>query len=72
MWVFSFWRPPFLLRSVIVNLKSGESLSGLLWQSRGRWLILRKASLLVPNSPPTPIDGEVVIERANVAFLQVP
>lgn len=71
MWFLSFWRPPFYLRSAIVNLKSGETLTGVVWQSRGRWITLTKAELLTAGKPPTPIDGEVVVERSNVAFFQV-
>lgn len=72
MWFISFWRPPFALRSVIVNLKSGETLSGVAWQTRGRWLTLRRAALLTAGQPPAAIDGEVVIDRSNISFLQVP
>jgi hypothetical protein len=65
------WDPP-LLHRVIVNLKSDSStaLRGVLW-TRGPWLTLRQAELLRAGQPPTPIDGEAVVHRANVAFLQV-
>ncbi len=71
MWFPYLSQPPFCLRSVILNLKSGEALSGALWQSRGPWLTLRRASLLQAGAPATPIDGEVVVSRDNVAFTQV-
>jgi hypothetical protein len=67
-----WWRPPAMLRSVIVNLKDDDlALSGVLWGARGPWLTLRNASLLKPNEPPVPTDGEVLVPRANVAFIQV-
>lgn len=68
-----WWRPPYLLRSVIVNLRHDETtaISGVLWASRGPWLILRSASLLQAQQPPAALDGEVIIDRANVAFVQV-
>lgn len=71
-WLF-FWRPPCLLRSVVVNLKgtSDTAVSGVLWRSRGAWLVLRKASVIEPHSSPLTVDGEVVIHRSNVSFLQV-
>jgi len=68
-----WWRPPCLLRSVIVNLKSDSDVAvrGVLWHSRGAWLVLREPALLRPAGPATPVDGDVVIHRDNVAFLQV-
>ena len=68
-----WWRPPCLLRSVIVNLNQSDAtaLRGVLWQSRGAWLVLREVQLLKANAPVTPVDGEVVIHRAMVTFIQV-
>ncbi len=57
---------------MIVNLKSGEALSGVLWQTRGRWYTLKNAALLTAGQKPTPIDGEAVIDRSNISFIQVP
>jgi hypothetical protein len=56
---------------VLINLKTGEALSGVLWKSRGRWMVLRNATLLVEQQPPAKLDGDTVIDRANVKFLQV-
>jgi hypothetical protein len=58
---------------VIVNLQSDSdtALRGVLWQSRGAWLVLREVVMLKVNTPQTPVDGEVVIHRSNVAFIQV-
>ncbi len=68
-----WWRPPCLLRQVIVNLKSdpNTAIQGVLWQSRGAWLTLRTPSALTPAQPPKAMDGDVVIHRENVSFLQV-
>jgi hypothetical protein len=68
-----WWRPPYLLRSVIVNLRDDPTtaISGVLWTSRGPWLIVRQASLLKAQQASTALDGEVVIERDNVAFVQM-
>jgi hypothetical protein len=71
VWFRSFWQPPFTLRSVILNLKSGDVLAGMLWSSRGSWLVLRNANLLKAGAAPTPIDGEAVVHRDNLAFVQV-
>lgn len=71
MWWFD--RPPCLLRSVLVNFvhDHDSALRGVLWQSRGPWLVLRDVTAIKPNQPPTIVDGDVVIHRSNVAFLQV-
>jgi hypothetical protein len=68
-----WWQPPCLVRAVIVNRKDDPTtaLRGVLWSSRGSWLVLRDASVLAVNAPPRLIDGEIVIHRSNVAFLQV-
>jgi len=62
-----------LLRSVLVNLVSDRdsALRGVLWQSRGPWLVLRDVSVIKPSAAPLAVDGDVVIHRNNVAFLQV-
>jgi len=68
-----FWRPPCLLRSVIVNLTDDPStaIKAVLWASNGAWLTFKDASLLKANTPPAPMDGDVVIHRDRVSFLQV-
>lgn len=68
-----FWRPPCLLRTVIVNLTSNPDLAirGVLWGYRGSWLTLREATMLQASVNAKPLDGEVVVHRSNVSFLQV-
>lgn len=70
-WLF-WWRPPCLLRAVIVNLTDGQTaIQGVLWNSRGAWLTIRDAKLLVANTTPQTIDGEAVVHRDRVSFVQV-
>lgn len=69
-WLF-WWRPPCLLRQVIVNLTNGEAVEGLLWQSRGPWLIIKHPRGLKAGAPPLPMEGEAVIHRSTVTFMQV-
>jgi hypothetical protein len=68
-----WWRPPCQLREVIVNLANdkGSALQGVLWSARGPWLTLRNVSVLSQGQPPTPLDGESTIHRANITFIQV-
>lgn len=56
--------------SVIVVLRSGESMSGVLLHRWRRHLELANVRLLTPD--PTPVDGRVYIDRANVAWVQAP
>jgi hypothetical protein len=58
-------------RSVIVSSKSGNDFRGVLWRQEGRYLVLRNAELLRTREAPLPVDGEVVIPRENVEFIQV-
>jgi hypothetical protein len=61
------------LRTVIVNLTDDDTaIRGVLWRSRGPWLVLRDVAILKGGVPPTPVDGEIVVHREHVAFLQVP
>lgn len=80
MW--AWWQPPCLLKTVIVNLKddTATSLRGVLWQTRGPWWTLRSVALLhaqeasVPmglNVVETPIQGDAIVHRDNIAFVQV-
>jgi hypothetical protein len=68
-----WWNRPPVLRIVIVNQQhdAQEAIRGALWGYRGPWLVLRDASLLRAHSEPQPLDGEVLVLRANVSFLQV-
>jgi len=61
------------LRSVVVNLKgtSESAISGVLWRSRGPWLVLRRASIIEAHSEPVAVDGEVIVHRSHVSFVQV-
>jgi hypothetical protein len=56
-----------------VNLRHtpDEAFEGVLWSSRGPWLMLRAVSALKVGQPPTPVLGDVVIHRSNLAYLQV-
>jgi len=67
-----FWRPPCLLRSVIINLKSDDAsaIKGVLWATRGPWLTFKECTLLKAHLS-TAVDGDVIIHRSNIAFLQV-
>lgn len=66
-----WWRPPFHLRSVILNLTSNDAISGVLWSTRAGWYTLRNASALKAGQQPVTIDGEACIHRDQIVFVQV-
>ena len=68
----SWFKPRYpVLKRVIVNTKTGNAFRGLLWAKKADYLVLRQAEMLGEGATRAPMDGEVVIERANVDFMQV-
>lgn len=57
-------------RRIMVNLANGSAIDGILWDDRGRLLVLRDANLHSEGGS-APLDGDVVIERDRIAFVQV-
>lgn len=64
------WRRTVLRRNVVVNLLSGTAISGVLMQKSGPLLVLKNAVLHEPGSPPQPMDGEAIVERTSVDYIQ--
>lgn len=58
-------------KRVVVNLLTDRAFTGILWARRGPLLVLRDAVMHEPGVPPAPIDGEVVVERDQIEFIQV-
>lgn len=57
---------------VIVTLKSGVAFSGVLVEADAKSFILRDAQALTPHDSPVPVDGELVVARPDVDYLQRP
>jgi small nuclear ribonucleoprotein (snRNP)-like protein len=57
--------------NVVVNLTSGKAFDGIMWERRGPLLVLRKARMLEAGHDAIEVDGEVVIERDKVEFIQL-
>lgn len=66
-----FSQPWPLLERVLVNLEDGRAFDAVLYDQRGPLLVLRDARLIEPGAEPVQLDGEVIIERPRVAFIQV-
>lgn len=65
-----FTRYP-VLKTVVVNLKTGSTFRGVLWKKRQGYVVLRNAEMLRGKAESVPVDGEVMIDSANVDFIQV-
>lgn len=63
-----------LRRKVLVTLKSGDGFSGVLFSADRDCLVLREAVAVAygPRSESVPVGGELLILRADVAYMQLP
>ena len=58
-------------RRVLVQLDTGRAVIGTLWCTKAHRVVLKAAELLEPGTDgPTRMDGDVVIERARVEYIQ--
>ncbi len=58
-------------QKVIVNTRTDRAFRGILWRRAWGYLVLRQAEMLQAAGETIPMDGELVIERRNVDFIQV-
>ncbi len=61
-----------LLASVVVTLKSGTAFAGVLYAEDKGAVVLCKAEHIAPDGSRTAVDGEVVMLRSDVDFVQRP
>lgn len=70
MWSWFPWRRTAVRKRVVVNL-SDKAFTGILWAKRGPLLVLKDVVLMQHGAADTPMDGEVIVERSRVDFIQV-
>jgi hypothetical protein len=58
-------------RKVLVNLMSGNAIGGVCVHDGPTAIAIRGATVHEPNSEPAPADGEILIDRINVDFIQL-
>lgn len=58
-------------RNVLISLFSDNAVSGVCTYAGGKCVVLRGATVHTPGADPAPADGEVLIDRANVDFIQL-
>lgn len=61
-----------LRRNVIVTLKDGQSFGGVLYEVDSESFVLRNAEAFGDRGAKVGVDGEVLILRADVAYVQIP
>lgn len=67
-----FWKRNVVRRRMIVNLKTGRAFRGIVYKQSGPLVVLRNVEMLESGRPPVPVDGEVLIERDEIEFMQAP
>lgn len=60
-----------VLRRVMINLKSGRAISGVVTASRGSLLEVKDATVHEPGSTPAAVDGSIVVDKAEIDFTQL-
>jgi small nuclear ribonucleoprotein (snRNP)-like protein len=66
----SYWRL-VTRRRVLVNLVSGRTVEGVLFKKAGPLLLVKDARVYERGANgAVPVDGEVLIERSSVDFIQ--
>lgn len=58
-------------RRVVVNLRSGQAIEGLLVKQEGPLLFIAEARLHEGSENSVPIDGQAAVERPNIDFIQI-
>lgn len=57
-------------KEILVTLDTGDAFRGILWQARREVLVLRNAAQVLAGGTVS-ADGEVVVPRGRVSFVQV-
>ena len=73
-WLTWLWlqRPPAMRRRVVINFtRESHAIVGVLWGARGSWLQVRDAALVGLDGSRQPLDGEQLVHRDQVSFIQV-
>lgn len=64
-------RMSLLHRTIVVNLISGNAIHGVCSFEASGALVVKGATVHEVDAQPAPADGEVLIDRSNVDFIQI-
>ncbi|UXE04978.1 RNA binding protein [Gordonia phage Lton] len=57
---------------VVINLKSGTAVIGVVTEKKRTFCVVRDAAVVAPGAPgPTPADGEIVVDRGEIDYIQI-
>lgn len=57
---------------VVINLKSGTAVIGVVTSKKRTFCVVRDAAVVSPgSSSPVPADGEIVIDRNEIDYIQI-
>lgn len=65
-----YWRS-LVRKRVLVSLLSGAAVSGVLLKRSGPLLVIVDASVIPAQGDASSADGQIVVERSQVEFIQV-
>lgn len=71
VWYLSAFRR-LVRERVVVNLVDGSGFTGVVWAHHGRLVVLRDATTVDRDGRQTPVDGEAIIERHRILWVQRP
>lgn len=58
-------------KKLVVTLKSGETVGGVLVDA-DRWSFVLRQAQMLGGEAGVPVDGELIVARADVAYIQKP
>ncbi len=61
-----------LRKQAIVTLKDGMAFAGVLFDVDKELIVLRNSASVGDHGERVPVDGEVILQRTEIAFLQLP
>lgn len=62
--------PLQISQRVVVNLKTGTAITGVMTINPSGFLIVKGAEVVEPGHNPVPADGEILVDQANVDYIQ--
>lgn len=68
--MITWFKPPQLAKDVVLIMKSGQTMAGVVWEMRGKWVLLKGASL-VQGDKVLPLDGDIVVAQSDVLLYQI-
>lgn len=72
MIIFDRFRPYPVLKTVIINLKSGTAFKGVVYRLAGGFVVLRNVQMIENRGQKAQhdVDGEVIVSVTEVDFMQ--